>query len=167
MVETDSGVVIARGTVFDAMSRNGRMDVLLLHGAVEVRAERAAGPRPSSFAARLRPGQKLTVRATVERGIKPEPASPAQTEWVSGLLAFDGARLDEVLADTNRYTQQKVRLAEPALGELRVTGAFRPAPASQLAGRLATAFGLEATVVASGDIVLVAADLNDRSNDGR
>lgn len=167
VVETDAGVVIARGTVFDVMSRGGRMDVLLLHGVVEVRAQRAAEARPSSFAARLRPGQMLAVGATVERDAKPEPAPPAQTEWVSGLLAFDGARLDEVLVDTNRYTQQKVRLAEPALGELRVTGAFRPAPANQLADRLATAFGLEATVVASGDIVLVSADPNEQSNDGR
>lgn len=151
-VATSAGAVIARGTVFDVSLRRGRMDVTLLHGAVEVRADPATELR--GFVARLRPGEKLAVGAAVKRAAEPQPALPAQARWVSGLLAYDRTPLEEVLADASRHTRRKILLADPSLGQLRVTGAFRPSPADGLAASLAAAFGLAVDVTADGAIMI-------------
>jgi transmembrane sensor len=69
-------------------------------------------------------------------------ASPA-VDWTSGRLSFDGARLAEVAAVANRYGSQKIVIAGPDIGDLRVTGVYKAGDTAGLARSLAAALRLQ------------------------
>ena len=83
------------------------------------------------------------------------PAENGSEQWVDGMLVYHGAALSAVLADTNRYAQQPILLGDPSLGDLKVTGVFRPLPVDQLAASLAAAFDLDVRKEPSGSLTLV------------
>jgi transmembrane sensor len=149
MVEAGNRLILDRGTVFDvAFGREGVM-VALLRGAVEVR-ERSA---PGAAAARLMPGQVFAERR--DAGPPVVAAAPVGEErWVEGMLSYDGAPLADVVADIDRYSVRKLRLADPALGSLRVTGVFRAVPVEASAKVLAATLQLHVTTAANGDLLL-------------
>lgn len=150
-VETGAGMVTARGTLFDVARFDGQVHVVLLRGAVDVQMP-AAGPDPTAVRVeRMRPGQQLTIApqtATPARAVASEP------KWPTGTLEFDGTPLREVLAEANRYGSAPIRLADPALGALRVTGAYRAGDSAGLARTLAATFGLRHTATADGTVLL-------------
>lgn len=145
LVEAGDRVIVDRGTVFDvALGRQG-VRVALLRGAVEVRGR---GP-----VARLVPGQMFVERR--DAAAPAVSAAPAGAErWVEGMLSYDGAPLADVVADVDRYSVRKLRLADPALGSLRVTGMFRAVPVEASAKALAESLRLRLSSAANGDLVL-------------
>jgi len=145
LVEAGDRAILDRGTVFDvALGRQG-VRVALLRGAVEVRGR---GP-----VARLAPGQMFVERR--DGGVPAVSASAAGAErWVEGMLSYNGAPLADVVADVDRYSARKLRLADPALGSLRVTGMFRAVPVEASAKALAASLRLRLSSAANGDLVL-------------
>ncbi len=152
MVEAGDRLILDRGTVFDvAVGRDG-VEVALLRGAVEIR-ERAGAERSGRVVARLAPGQRAS--GAIGSDAMPVQAAPAGAErWVDGLLSYDGARLADVLADLARYTPHRLRLADPALGKLRVTGVFPAVPIENAAQALAAALRLRLVAADNGDLIL-------------
>lgn len=148
-VEADGRLVTARGTLFDVGFEPGGVRVTLLRGSVEVRGRAAAGAVAS--VARLSPGQCFSDAG---RGPVVAPAPRGIDQWVAGMLSFDGTPLGDVLAQTNRYSERKIRLGDPSLAALRVTGAFNPLPADALASSLAATFGLRVVRTPAGDFIL-------------
>jgi transmembrane sensor len=63
-------------------------------------------------------------------------------------------RLEDVLAEANRYGRYKIVLEDPALGSLQISGGFRPADTQKLAETLAAALDLTLSRAADGDFVL-------------
>ena len=45
--------------------------------------------------------------------------------WKSGIVEFAGEPLSEAVAEMNRYTENPIRIADPAIANLRVSGVFR------------------------------------------
>jgi len=152
MVVADGRTILDRGTVFDvALGREG-VKVVLLRGAVEVRDARA-GLTAAVPLARLVPGQVFAD--TPASGAPLVSAAPRGGElWVKGMLSFDGAPLEQVLAEGNRYSAHRIRLGDPALGSLRVTGTFHAVPTAALADMLAATFHLRVEHGADGDFIL-------------
>lgn len=152
MVEAGGRIVTAHGTMFDVRVTREGMQVTLLRGAVDVRL---ATPRAGegALAARLVPGQ-IFSDAGSERAPQVSPAPKGNDQWAKGMLSFDGAPLESVIEEANRYSTHKIRLGEPELARLRVTGAFRAVPTDALAASLAATFGLRVEHVAQGDYVL-------------
>ncbi|MDB5712522.1 MAG: hypothetical protein JWL96_4592 [Sphingomonas bacterium] len=152
MVEAGGRLILDRGTMFDvALGREG-VRVSLLRGAVEIHDRDGAG-RPGKILARLAPGQLAT--ASVGREDTPVQTAPVGADrWVDGLLSYDGARLADVVADIDRYSPHKMRLADPALADLRVTGVFPAIPVESAAQALAAALGLHVAKAANGDLIL-------------
>jgi transmembrane sensor len=149
LVEAGGRSVTALGTVFDVGIDPNGMSVTLFRGSVDVRGLAQAGS--AAPLTRLAPGECYSDAPRRPRVAK----APAGAErWVSGMLDFDAVPLAEVLAQTNRYSGRKIRLAEPSIGALRVTGAFRPLPVDALADSLAAAFQLTVERSAGGDLVL-------------
>lgn len=149
LVEAAGRTVTARGTLFDVGFAPEGVKVTLFRGAVDVRGVAPAGG--VAAVTRLAPGECFTDVARRPRVAK---ASPGEQQWVSGMLDFDAVPLGEVLQQTNRYSVHKLRLGDPTLASLRVTGAFRPVPADQLAASLAAAFSLRIERSAQGDFIL-------------
>jgi transmembrane sensor len=96
--------------------RDGRARVELLEGSVEV-----ARPRASTQPVRLTPGDRVSyqVGGSILREARIDPAGAVA--WRQRRLVFQDAALSEVLAELGRYTDARIRLADPALGRKRVT----------------------------------------------
>jgi transmembrane sensor len=93
------------------------------------RAERtqSASDTPGAVAAlritTLSAGDQLVVDAqSVDhvRAVDPDRV----TSWRRGKIIFDDTRLGDAIGELNRYSQVKIELADPALADLRLSGAF-------------------------------------------
>lgn len=152
MVEAGDRLILDRGTVFDVgVSRDG-VKVTLLRGSVEIHDRSASGDAGRSLA-RLVPGQVATAFAGSERAaIVVAPAGADR--WVDGVLSYGGVRLADVVNDIDRYATHKVKLGDPSLADLRVTGVFRAVPTENAARALAAALGLRLATAPNGDLIL-------------
>ena len=108
--------VVVTGTRFATTLRDGRARVELLEGGVEVRAS-----QDGAVAARLTPGDQVsfTPGGAVRREARLDTTQAVA--WRQHRLVFQDAPLSEVLTELGRYTEVRVRLADPALGRQRVT----------------------------------------------
>lgn len=104
------------GTVFNVRSDRRGVAVAVIEGEVEV----SAGQAPLQ---RLDGGQQLLASAGQLGAVEAADLSRVSA-WQHGKLRFDGTPLRDVVADIQRYRQAPIRLADPHLGELRVSGEF-------------------------------------------
>lgn len=163
IVFAGDGSVTARGTIFDVIiNRDQLVTVRLLRGAVDV--ERPASGQGKSKAAaqaitRLVPGEILSFgRATI-----PDLATPAKARGLDAVASmpqipavqeFDKATLSAVVAEANRGSTLPIRIADPAVGALTVSGRFRVDDPEQVADRLASLFDLQIDRARQNEIVL-------------
>lgn len=154
VVLSGGGSVTARGTVFEvSLATGGTVRVRLVEGSVDVRLP-AAATAASPSVRRLRPGESLRFLA--------EPAASAGTDSAMSMgqagshdmTDFENIRLADLAAEANRQSDRKIRFADPALGERRVSGRFGTRDAERLADRLALLFGLEVDRSDSSALVL-------------
>lgn len=114
VVSVGEGTVTALGTRF-LVRRDAEVSIVtLLEGKVEV----AKGQTRRT----LQPNEqaRLSKEGIAVQAVDPEQAS----SWIGGWLKFSGAPLDQVVADANRYSARKLRLADPDLGAIRLSGNF-------------------------------------------
>jgi transmembrane sensor len=160
-VHAGGGYVVARGTIFDvALQKEGKVSVRLIQGAVDVRSPAAAGGRAGTVLQRLRAGQGLTFAALAAPGL----TRPHREGSVDGAATrelregdardFDSIRLADLVKLANARSSRPIRLADPATGDLRVSGDFRIDDTGRLADRLGALLGLAADRGDSRQIVL-------------
>jgi len=150
VVDADDIKVIARGTVFDVSYLEGRrIKVQLFQGAVDVKSR---SPRAGAATVRLQRGGTVVLDPNADPHLIPKNAD-APDDWPKGMVEFRRAPLADVIAQMNRYAVSKVRLADPSLGKIEVSGAFRIDDADALAGHLAQLLGLRVERTA-GEIIL-------------
>jgi transmembrane sensor len=149
IVSAQGAEVVARGTQFVVSLTPDGMLVSLIEGRVEVAyaASSAAGART---VASLGPGERLVVPPPTE----PTSASPATGRLDPAMIEFDNTPLAEAVELVNRGTASRVRLADPALGALRVTGAFRTGDGMGFARGVAAALSLEVERASDGALLL-------------
>lgn len=143
--------VVATGTLFDVRIDGTVVSVDLIEGGVDLE-RRGSGAAPVRLA-RLRPGQRAVLAAS-GAPVRIAANPPSAASWTAGLLPAEGLPLAEVVAEANRYGLRKIVLADPALGRLAVSGAFRPSNTEALAASLASALDLSVARRADGAIVL-------------
>lgn len=135
IVTVSGGTVVARNTLFDVSVESGSPVVAVIEGQVDLTSTSDAASHPA-----------LTLAAgqTVDLGNSemPRPTLAGETQWVSGMLALDGGPLGEAVAAVNRYNRIQIRLAEPELARLSVTGAFQVGNPDAFARAVAATFGL-------------------------
>lgn len=161
IVLAGGGSVTARGTIFDViLGDDKRVTVRLLKGAVDVeRPEGAKGRRGSAAIARLEPGEVLSyavVTPALLPGIAPKSAiEPIRAGPEEPLIKeYERTPLSAVVAETNEDSATSIRLADPGLGALRVSGRFRVDNANEVADRLAVLFDLDVERTKSDEITL-------------
>jgi transmembrane sensor len=147
IVSAGSRQVIAVGTAFDVRLQERVVKVTLVEGKVRVvRARSTAVRTPDSTGARVGSATMVPPRTetvdsastvTLEAGsvliASEEGADRVEhldatraTSWRTGKLVFDGERLAEVVAEMNRYSREKLEIADPALEGRKVSGVFEP-----------------------------------------
>jgi len=127
VVEARGRRVVAVGTVFDVRADAGSLQVTMLEGTVRVdRFERAGAtqsPGAPSAGPLLTAGEQLIADSQVADRVRPANAE-AVASWRNGQLVFDDASLRDAVAEVNRYSEQKIELADDALARLRLSGSF-------------------------------------------
>lgn len=136
----------ALGTIFEIDAREATPRVALIEGSVEVRSN-AGGE-----ALRLTPGEVAEVPEAGPRRL-PAMAGPAPASRPATLLAADNLPLGAVIDRANKTDAKLIRLADPALASLSVTGRFDVSTGAALARKLAAALDLEIDERA-GEIIL-------------
>lgn len=161
VVFAGGGSVTARGTVFDViLGSDKRVTVRLLRGAVDVERPDGHKDRHGSVAlARLEPGEVLSFAAItplVRPAITRSPALPSTPLKPEEPLIreYERTPLSAVVAEANRDSSTSIRLADPGIGALRVSGRFRVDNADQVADRLAVLFDLDVERTKSDEITL-------------
>lgn len=142
IVVAGRSVTVALGTIFEVDAREAAPRIRLIKGSVEVRSS-AGGER-----LRLTPGQTVDVTDTGPRLIPAKPTPPP-----IALLDADELPLGAVVDAANKAGSSPIRLANPALASLKVTGRFDVTESRPLARKLAAALDLAAKD-RGGDILL-------------
>lgn len=107
------------GTRFQVDRRPDDIIVTLMRGSVSV--ELARDPAQ----VRLQPGQQVSWQSTTGRWSRTDVDVANATSWTRGFLVFDATPLARAVAEINRYSPRKLRLADPSLGSLQLSGSFR------------------------------------------
>lgn len=104
------------GTAFDVYLKPERVEIAVQEGLVEVE---------SKDKRQLHAGQNLVVASNGRFENAPNLEIGSLTAWRTGRLVFRNRRLEDVLAELNRYHDVRIRVAGPALAEMRVSGTFQ------------------------------------------
>ncbi len=144
------------GTQFDVAYGPQVVRVAVQDGAVKV--QKNSSVSVDAFGQQvLIAGQHAMV---TEAGVT-EPANISQAErapgaWRRGRLVYDGASLASVVADANRYSEDKIIIADDSLASLQVTAAFKAGEINQLLRSLQVALPLVVEKTEKGQTLLVA-----------
>lgn len=154
VVDAGGGAVRAVGTRFQVRHTGGPVQVTLLEGVVTVSAtdDRDGAGGEAARTVTLAPGQRLSLDARQWRTQRVDPR--AAEGWTVGELVFDRRPLRELIEEMNRYTVVKIRLGDPGLGDLSVSGAFYDNDQASLVQALEYGWSLRADRTSAGEIVL-------------
>ncbi|MFV8782355.1 FecR family protein [Microbulbifer sp. SA54] len=141
VVNVRGSEVRALGTAFNVALREGNVQVAVTQGVVEVKAEGSSG-RSQPLATML-PGQGVRYRLAEpddNSGVIPINLEKV-TAWQTSRIYFDNERLEDAIAEYNRYTTRKVVLVGSGLADERISGVFNIGDADALAFALQQGFG--------------------------
>ena len=175
VVTAGNRTVTALGTAFDVRYQPDRFEVTLIEGKVEVaqglpdaqritsNAQRdvaphgVASPHPSPLTPHvLTPGQQLLVTAAAPAPVIRPTDTERVTSWRTGQVIFKDDPLDMAVAEINRYGGRTIVLADPALGQLRISGAFNTGNTQGFVSTLTAYFDVHITEADPSRIVLAA-----------
>lgn len=110
------------GTQFIVRRDNQRVRVTVVEGAVEVQRFEEGSPDHSWQV--LAAGQQLSYE---QRGPL-SPVSPVSlavaTAWIDGKIVFEDRLLSDVLQEVGRYHAGEIRILDPRVASLKVSGVF-------------------------------------------
>jgi transmembrane sensor len=111
------------GTKFLVRRETGRLEVDVIQGSV--RFETAVNDSAQTRSALLMPGN---IAVATEQSIvvtrKPSQILADRLGWRRGVLVFDHTTLDDAVADFNRYSRQKLVVADSGVARLTIDGTF-------------------------------------------
>ncbi|HEX5775359.1 MAG TPA: FecR domain-containing protein [Caulobacteraceae bacterium] len=130
--------ITALGTAFDVRVGPDRFAVTLVEGKVRVETPVAparpaiGGPaapqravRPATEATEMVAGSQLVADDTRRWAMARTDVEQA-TSWTRDQLVFESEPLAKVVAEMNRHSVRKIAITDPAVGEILVSGNFRP-----------------------------------------
>lgn len=143
VVAVGRDTVTALGTRFQVrQDDHGESTVTLIEGSVRI-------VRNSGSTRVLKPGE----RAKLDRlgGIIISRVDAEEVvSWSRGWLVFRDEPLTRVVAEVNRYADQPIRLADPALGSLRLSGNFRVGDSVSMTSAMAAILPLRVAEAGEG-----------------
>lgn len=122
VVDAGAGRVTALGTRFQVQRDGENVSVTLLEGSVGIDSDHDSNGQRTL---RLVPGQKAIYTPETKSWTVAVVDPAALTSWSQGFHVFSATPLDEAIAEINRYSNVKLRLADPALAKLRLSGSFK------------------------------------------
>ncbi len=138
-VLSQDGRIRVTGTRFNVYRQAAFTQIDLLEGGV------TAGPAKGADASvHLRPGQAVRLSTAGQPG----PIFVAQAgridDWNHGRISFDGASLNEAVAEMNRYSRTPLRVLNPSLNRLPIDGVFEAGDTAAFARAVGRLHGVAA-----------------------
>lgn len=146
VVEADGDAATALGTVFAVRETGAGAIVTVIESRVSVAF--AAGGDP----ARLGPGQQ--VRPLGDGHEVAAVDADAAIAWRRGKLIFADRPLGGVIDELNRYHSGLIRILDPSLNGLRVSGVFDTADPVGIVDALEDSLGISSTRLGSAVVLL-------------
>jgi transmembrane sensor len=138
VVSAGDGTITAVGTHFQVRHEADAVTVTLMEGRVHV-------VRPARREVEwLDPGQQATFSAGASGIVKRNVDVGALTSWMTGRLEFRGTLLEQAVAEANRYSARKLRIGDPGIRQLPVSGTFRTGDVASVATAFEAAFPVRA-----------------------
>lgn len=120
-VQAGSVHVRAVGTAFSVRRRERGAEIIVTEGTVDIWSEGTTGVR-----SRLKAGQAAYLDGLTLTEREADAASADHTlAWRSGRIELVNERLQDAIAEFNRYNQRQLVLADERLSERRLDGYFR------------------------------------------
>ena len=141
------------GTTFQVSRSADGVTVGLLEGSVSVSRDTVG----HAWVSDLKPAQQLHVDASGQAGAVTPLDVDAARGWTRGELVFSEQRLDTLLQAMNRYSTTQLRLGDPSLAGLRVSGRFHAGDPQALAEALAQGWKLRVVRTGPGELTLLPA----------
>lgn len=143
-IEAGKGVVTASEAMLDIeRASDGTVAVTLASGAAGI--EPAAGRWNAAGPLQLVASQSIAYRADDQAlAIERQAASSAMTDWPSGWAEYRVVRVDQLVAQANRYAAVPIVIADPRIAGLEVSGRFRISETESFVDRLSRLLGLQA-----------------------
>lgn len=129
-VDTGHGTVTALGTRFQVDREAEQIVVTLLEGSVSVAGQ------DGTAELRLAPGEQARYSPRPPYWTRRSVDAAAVTSWMQGFHVFGATPLAEAVREINRYSAVKLRLADPALESLVLSGNFKTGDARAIADAL-------------------------------
>lgn len=139
VVELDEATVTAVGTAFNIHRQPRQALITVTEGEVKV-VDKHAQSDAAAATERVRAKQQVVVRKKEGLSAVTDTDVQQATAWQRQQLVFNGTRLSDVVDELNRYSTQQIKIADPLLNSLQVSGVFR------LDDPQATLQGLEASL---------------------
>lgn len=133
VVEVEGMSVVAVGTAFNVRREEAAVEVLVTSG--RVRLEPLDAPVTGTPLREIVAGERAVVDQRLEGGrsiLQPEVSTVSSDDiaralaWQTPRLQFFETRLQDAVEQFNRLNRHQLVLGDPALGELRIGGTFRP-----------------------------------------
>ncbi len=150
--------VTAVGTQFDVYRRSATVDVVGVEGRVKVATAAVDAARPAEARALDVTRGQLARVASVSGAIEVESVDlQSVLVWTTGQIDLDMTPLAEAVAAFNRYSRQQMRLLDPALESIRVSGRFHFAEGEAFRASLARSAPIQTYQTSDGTIVITSA----------
>jgi transmembrane sensor len=156
-VRTDDYEIRATGTAFNVRLREGVLEVAVGEGSVQICSLK--GARSQEILASLSAGQTIRLPAEYpasgiadfsKGSITPEQVS----EWRMRVVSYQSARVRDVIADFNRYFEDKLIVEDEALLERKVTIRVQVEDRERAIALLADLLGVRVRHTERGDMLL-------------
>lgn len=151
VVHAPGGTVTAIGTRFQVRLADTGATVTLLKGKVNVAAHPVGG---QERVASLQQGQRLHFDADGTLGDVQIADLKATQGWTEGKLYVDNWRLQDFVVELNRYGGTQLRIDDPALRDVRISGVFQTRNRDNLTRLLAQGWGIQSRQEAPGEVLL-------------
>jgi transmembrane sensor len=130
VVDAGAGRITVLGTRFQVDREDDELNVALVRGAVRIDSP------DHQLQVHLQPDEQASWSARTGHWTQSKVDAQALTSWTRGFQVFNATPLAQAVAEINRYSQRKMRLADPTLGTLELSGSFRLGDASGVANAL-------------------------------
>lgn len=144
-IATGAARIVAGGARLGLRNLSGDLSATCLEGQARVLLK--------GREALLSAGQKV-VWGAGELGAVTQLAQAAGSEWWRGVLVFNNERLGDVIGELNRYREGRIVVANPAIADRRISGAFYINQLDQVVEQLRLAYGVK-IVRMPGNILIV------------
>lgn len=149
-VDAGGGEVTALGTRFDVRSdTEHHVTVTLLEGRVAV--ER----REAKEHVELKPGDQVRFTHGTPKMMRRTVDPELVASWSTGRLRFRSTSLAEAVDEINRYSTARVRIADPTLANIPISGTFEIGDTASVVSALEALLPILAVDEKDGQVVLL------------